>query len=42
MEQRRAIFLDLRGRLGGDGLSDVRDFTFFPCTPVAIRLLTGD
>lgn len=25
----KAVFLDLQGTLGGDGLGDVRDFEFF-------------
>ncbi|MEG2289203.1 MAG: hypothetical protein RR891_01920 [Clostridium sp.] len=28
----KAVFLDLQGRLGGDGLGDIMDFQFFPCS----------
>ncbi len=34
-----AVFLDLQGTLGGDGLGDIRDFTFFPFAFDALRLL---
>jgi D-glycero-D-manno-heptose 1,7-bisphosphate phosphatase len=34
-----AVFLDLQGTLGGDGLGDIRDFTFFPEAFPAIRRL---
>lgn len=36
---RAAAFLDLQGTLGGDGLGDILDFTFYPCAPAAIRAL---
>lgn len=35
----KAVFLDLQGTLGGDGLGDIMDFGFFPCSIEAIRLL---
>lgn len=35
----KAVFLDLQGTLGGDGLADIMDFRFFPCSIEAIRLL---
>jgi D-glycero-D-manno-heptose 1,7-bisphosphate phosphatase len=35
----RAVFLDLQGTLGGEGLDDVLRFSFFPCAAPAIRLL---
>lgn len=35
----RAVFLDLQGTLGGAGLGDVRDFSFYPCAIQAIRLI---
>jgi D-glycero-D-manno-heptose 1,7-bisphosphate phosphatase len=35
----KAVFLDLQGTLGGDGLGDIMDFQFFPCSIEAIRLL---
>jgi D-glycero-D-manno-heptose 1,7-bisphosphate phosphatase len=36
---KKAVFLDLQGTLGGDGLGDIMDFQFFPCSIEAIRLL---
>jgi len=38
MSNRRAVFLDLQGTLGGDGLGDIQDFTFYPCAIPALRL----
>ena len=38
MNRSRAVFLDLQGTLGGDGLGDILDFTFYPCTVPALRL----
>jgi D-glycero-D-manno-heptose 1,7-bisphosphate phosphatase len=35
----KAVFLDLQGTLGGDGLGDIMDFEFFPCSIEAIKLL---
>ncbi len=35
----KAVFLDLQGTLGGDGLGDVMDFDFFPYSIEAIKLL---
>jgi D-glycero-D-manno-heptose 1,7-bisphosphate phosphatase len=35
---RRAVFLDLQGTLGGDGLGDILDFAFYPCAIPALRL----
>ena len=37
---RKAVFLDLQGTLGGDGLGDIREFSFFPCSAPAVRLLS--
>lgn len=37
----RAVFLDLQGTLGGDGLGDVREFEFFPCAIPAVRLINS-
>lgn len=34
-----AAFLDLQGTLGGDGFGDVRDFSFFPWSIPAVKLL---
>jgi D-glycero-D-manno-heptose 1,7-bisphosphate phosphatase len=34
-----AVFLDLQGTLGGEGLGDISDFDFFPFSIEAIRLL---
>ena len=34
-----AVFLDLQGTLGGEGLADIRDFSFFPSAFEALRLL---
>jgi D-glycero-D-manno-heptose 1,7-bisphosphate phosphatase len=39
MNERSAVFLDLQGTLGGEGLSDIRDFTFYPFAITAIKLL---
>ena len=39
MTGRRAVFLDLQGTLGGEGLGDIRDFSFFPGAAGAIKLL---
>ena len=41
MSTRKAVFLDLQGTLGGDGLGDILDFTFFPFSIPAIRLLNA-
>ncbi|MGI6610082.1 MAG: D-glycero-alpha-D-manno-heptose-1,7-bisphosphate 7-phosphatase [Limnochordia bacterium] len=38
-QYRRAAFLDLQGTLGGEGLDDVRHFSFYPCAADAVRLL---
>jgi D-glycero-D-manno-heptose 1,7-bisphosphate phosphatase len=35
---RRGVFLDLQGTLGGDGLGDIQDFTFYACAIPALRL----
>ena len=37
--KRRAVFLDLQGTLGGEGLGDVREFSFYPCAVEAVRLI---
>ena len=34
----KAVFLDLQGTLGGEGLGDILSFSFFPSTFPAIRL----
>jgi histidinol-phosphate phosphatase family protein len=39
MSAGRAVFLDLQGTLGGDGLGDILGFTFYPHSIPAIRLL---
>jgi histidinol-phosphate phosphatase family protein len=36
---RSAVFLDLQGTLGGEGLGDIRDFTFYPFAIPAIKML---
>ena len=41
MIRRSAVFLDLQGTLGGEGLGDIRDFTFFPFTIAAIKFLNA-
>lgn len=38
MSSRRAVFLDLQGTLGGDGLGDIQDFVFYPCAIPALCL----
>jgi D-glycero-D-manno-heptose 1,7-bisphosphate phosphatase len=35
----KAVFLDLQGTLGGDGLGDIMDFEFYQSSIEAIRLL---
>ena len=37
--KRRAVFLDLLGTMGGDGLSDIRTFSLFPFAAEAVRCL---
>jgi D-glycero-D-manno-heptose 1,7-bisphosphate phosphatase len=39
MNLRKAVFLDLQGTLGGEGLGDVREFRFYPFAFDAIRQL---
>jgi D-glycero-D-manno-heptose 1,7-bisphosphate phosphatase len=39
VNSRKAVFLDLQGTLGGEGLGDIRDFSFFPFSAAAIRCL---
>lgn len=39
VSKKRAVFLDLQGTLGGEGLGDVRDFEFYVFAPAAVRLL---
>jgi D-glycero-D-manno-heptose 1,7-bisphosphate phosphatase len=39
MNQHKAVFLDLQGTLGGEGLGDVRGFRFFPYAFDAVRRL---
>jgi len=37
--KRSAVFLDLQGTLGGEGLEDILDFSFYPFSVRAIKLL---
>ena len=37
--KKRAVFLDLLGTIGGDGLSDIRAFSLFPFTAESVRRL---
>jgi len=39
MGNRKAVFLDLQGTLGGDGLGDILHFAFFPFAISAIKRL---
>ncbi|HLK56643.1 MAG TPA: HAD-IIIA family hydrolase [Chthonomonadaceae bacterium] len=39
MNAKQAVFLDLQGTLGGEGLGDILDFTFYPCALPAVRML---
>lgn len=39
MSKKRAVFIDLQGTLGGNPLGDVMDFSFYPFTIEAIKLL---
>jgi D-glycero-D-manno-heptose 1,7-bisphosphate phosphatase len=39
MGVRKAVFLDLQGTLGGDGLGDILGFAFFPFAASAVKLL---
>jgi len=39
MSNRKAVFLDLQGTLGGDGFGDILGFAFFPFSACAIKLL---
>lgn len=39
---RKAVFLDLQGTLGGEGLGDIRDFSFYPFAIQAIKLLNDN
>ena len=38
MSKRRAVFLDLQGTLGGKGLGNILDFSFYPFSIPAIKL----
>ena len=38
---RRAIFIDLQGTLGGEGLGDIRSFTPFPFAAEALATITN-
>src|SRR5579871_4985630 len=40
MTRQRAVFLDLQGTLGGEGLGDILDFAFYPFTAPAVRQLS--
>lgn len=39
MSGKKVVFLDLQGTLGGEGLGDIVDFSFFPFSVDALRLL---
>lgn len=39
MSSRSTVFLDLQGTLGGEGLGDILDFSFYPFSIPAIKLL---
>ena len=39
MYGRAAVFLDVQGTLGGEGLGDIRDFTFYPPAIPAVKML---
>ena len=39
MNSRKAVFLDLQGTLGGEGLGDILSFSFYPFAFPAIKLL---
>ncbi|HVF09351.1 MAG TPA: HAD-IIIA family hydrolase [Abditibacteriaceae bacterium] len=41
MQKRQAVFLDLQGTLGGDGLGHILDFSFFPFVAPALQILNG-
>jgi histidinol-phosphate phosphatase family protein len=36
---KQAVFMDLQGTLGGEGEGDIRDFSFFPFSIDAIKLI---
>lgn len=38
-KKRIAVFIDLQGTLGGDGMGDIMDFQFYPFSIEAIKLL---
>ena len=42
MSNKRAVFLDLQGTLGGEEEGDVMDFTFYPFAIDAIKLLNAN
>lgn len=39
MTDRKAVFVDLQGTLGGESLGDIRGFSFYPFSISAIKLL---
>jgi D-glycero-D-manno-heptose 1,7-bisphosphate phosphatase len=39
MNDKAAVFLDLQGTLGGDGLDDIRHFSFYKSAILAIKLI---
>lgn len=39
MQEKFAVFIDLQGTLGGNGMDDISDFEFYPCAYKAIQLL---
>ena len=41
MGDKKAVFIDLQGTLGGAGIDDIRNFTFYPFSFEAIRLLNS-
>jgi outer membrane protein TolC len=36
---KKAVFIDLQGTLGGEGIGDIRNFTFFPFSFDAIKII---
>lgn len=42
LNSNKAVFLDMQGTLGGEGLGDIRDFNLFPFSKDAIKLLNNN
>lgn len=42
MSEKIAVFLDLQGTLGGEGLGDIMGFSFYPCAYSAIKVLNDN